>query len=92
MAVPIFACRLRQDQGWEFGQGIQPEMLQEIRRSAIQNGAARAFCPPDLLDKALAEQGFHHTVAADTPHSFNIWTRDRLLVGNNRQCLQRRPA
>src|SRR3712207_3748377 len=45
-------------------QAVQPELLQEQRRRAVQERAAVRFAAA-LLDQTTGEQGTHHAVAVD---------------------------
>ncbi len=54
--------------------------------------AGQALAPADFLHQTFTEQRFQDAVAVDSPDGIHLRPGDRLLVGDDRQSFQGRPA
>ena len=64
-----------------------PDPLEEVVRGPVEVGAGLGVLAGPL-DEATREQRAHHAVDVDSPDRGDPSTRDRLLVGDDRQRLQ----
>ena len=68
---------------------VDADPLQEVAGGAVEVGAGRVVLA-GLLDQAAGEQRAHHAVDVDAADRRDPGPRDRLLVGDHGQRLQRR--
>ena len=68
----------------------QTQALEEHRRGRVQHRASGAFVTARLLDQPAVDQGAEHAVGVDTTDRAHLVTGDRLLVGDDRERLERR--
>jgi hypothetical protein len=74
----------------EITERVEPEPFEELAGGAEQGGLAGAGVATHLVDVAALLQGAHHPVDVHAPDRRHLGPRDGLLVGHDRQGLQRR--
>src|SRR5688572_15930240 len=65
------------------------EVLEEERRRSVQQRPPQSFRPTDDVDQPALVQRLEHTADRDAPDLLDVGARDRLLIGDDRQRLER---
>ena len=75
--------------GGEFVQSLQPEMLEEKLRGAVEPGPAGGVGFAANLDQFALDERLHDTIDGDATNLLDFRAGDRLPVGDDGEGLQR---
>ena len=74
----FFCCR-------KIGEPLQPEVLEESIRRAVQQRASQSFPTTHHGDQLPVQQRPKNRTRADAPHVLDLDATDRLAIGDDRQ-------
>jgi cysteine sulfinate desulfinase/cysteine desulfurase-like protein len=84
--------RVSVTQRWQLSQRGEAEKLQEGSGRGVLDRGSGGWATAERFDQLTRYQRSQHAAGVDAAHCFDLGPGDRLAVGYQRECLQRRPG